>query len=188
MRTLLLLLLAAAGAAAAQNTNDGPSGPQNVPRPKSNWELEQEQRNPVESPVALPALPRDADLIEFYVSNMVSFRFFIDAASLSVGPDRVVRYTLVARSPSGIANVSHEGIRCADLSYRIYAYGQDGRWAAARNAEWREIEPKTVQRWHNELRLRFFCIGRAAILSAADGLEALRHGGLPGSATRPGWR
>ncbi len=145
---------------------------------KSDWELEQERREWKEGDLKLPAYPKADALVEFHVSSASSFRFFIDAASLAPGPDGVVRYTLFARSPSGVANVSYEGIRCATSSYKVYAIGSDGRWTA-RQSDWREIEARSVQRWHNELRSRYFCPSSIPIATAAEGLDALRRGGHP---------
>jgi hypothetical protein len=188
LRLLAALLLVLAGAAAAQNTNDpiNPTGPRVGPAPKSEWELREERNRPIDA-VALPAWPANADLIEFQVNNTVSFRFFIDAASLTVGPDHVVRYTLIARSPSGVANVSFEGMRCADALYTVYAYGQDGKWQRSA-ADWRPIEFKPTQNWHFELRARYFCPQRrGTIFTAAEGIDALKRGGHPGVAARPGY-
>jgi len=172
-----------AGAAAAQNTNDPRDNRDS--RGPSDWEAERKRGQ--ESAVALPPLPRTADLIEFWVSNSTAFRFFIDAASISVSEDHIVRYTFVARSPSGVANVSYEGMRCKEGQYRIYAYAQDGKWLP-RNNEWQTIEPNAIARWHNELRLRYFCANRrGALLSKEEGIEALRRGGHPGAFARPGY-
>jgi hypothetical protein len=183
VRALLAALLAAlaAGAAWAQNTNDPrvPSGP--MPRgaqDKSDWEIEQERRQETGGEAAPPAWPKDANLVEFNGGNVTTFRFFIDSASLTVASG-VVRYALVARSPSGVSNYSYEGMRCEGAGQvRIYAYGQDGRWVAQRS-EWREIQPKVVQSWHQELRSRYFCPNRIPVASAAEGLDALRRGGHP---------
>jgi len=150
---------------------------------KSDWELEQERRDWKEAEARLPPYPGGEGLIEFFVSGASSFRFFIDPASLSVGADGVVRYTLVARSPSGVANISHEGIRCAAKAYKVFAFGNDGRWTAG-GSDWREIEPKSVQRWHNELYGRYFCTNQLMIYSVAEGLDALHRGGHPSLADR----
>jgi hypothetical protein len=151
---------------------------------KSEWEREQEAREFKEVDLPLPALPKKEALIEFFVSGASSFRFFIDQASLSVGPDNVVRYTLVARSASGYENISYEGIRCNSGAYnggtyRLYAFANDGHWSKNSTAEWQAIEPKSVQRWHNVLRGQFFCPNRLTILTSAEGLDALRRGGHP---------
>jgi CNP1-like family protein len=148
---------------------------------KSDWEREQERREFTDGEVALPAPPAKDGLIEFFVSSASTFRFYIDAKSLSVGQDGVVRYTLVARSPSGAETVTHEGMRCSGQQalYRVYAFGNDGKWSRNPGTDWKTVEPKSVQRWHNALRGNFFCPARYPIQSAAEGLDALRRGGHP---------
>jgi hypothetical protein len=175
MRLLPLLLAVVAGVAAAQRTND--PGEFSGQQPQRSSESESDRRDRPESGVKLPAWPKNENLLEFRASSLSSFRFFIDAASLSVEPDRVVRYTLVARSGSGVTNISYEGMRCDSGTVKTYAYGQDGRWNV-RESEWRDIE---VGRWHSELRAGYLCVNRtAAIFSAKDGLDALRRGHNPG--------
>ena len=155
-------------------------------QPKSDWELEQEERSWSESNFQLPAYPKGDDLIEFYVSAATEFKFFIDRASLSISPEGVVRYTLLARSPSGAENVTYEGIRCKTGAYRIYAYGRTGGTWAPRASDWRPIEPKSVQRWHQALWREYFCPQKVPIYDVAEGIDALRRGGHPNSgAVRP---
>ncbi len=149
--------------------------------PKSEWELEQERLNWKEGELKLPAYPGAKGLIEFFVSGTTSFKFFIDPASLSVGADGVVRYTLVARSPSGVANISYEGVHCRTKAYRVFALGHDGRWVT-QDSRWRDTESKSIQRWHVELRTRYFCPDGLSIATAAEGVDALRRGGHPGIA------
>ena len=156
-------------------------------QPKSDWELEQEERSWTEGALQLPAYPKGEDLIEFYVSAATEFKFFIDRASLSVSPEGVVRYTLLARSPSGAENVTYEGIRCKTGTYRIYAYGRAGGTWAPRASDWRSIEPRSVQRWHQALWREYFCPQKVPIDDVAEGIDALRRGGHPNSgAARPG--
>ena len=153
-------------------------------QPKTDWETQEDQRNWKEVDAAIPAYPKPENLIEFQVSALAAFRFFIDGASLSVGEDGVVRYTLVARSPNGVDNVSFEGIRCEAGLYRIYATGRSNRtWSPRHQSEWREIEPKTIQRWHQALRREYFCPQNAIIGDAAEGVDALRRGGHPRKAS-----
>ena len=68
---------------------------------QSDWERAHEAQGWQESRVALPPYPKKASLIQFDVGAGTDFRFLIDAGSLSVGSDGVVRYVLVARSPQG---------------------------------------------------------------------------------------
>lgn len=148
---------------------------------KSDWEEANEEKNWREGSYVLPAYPAEEDLIEFFVSAASRFRFFVDAKSLSVSPDGVVRYTLVARSEGGAENVSFEGIRCSAGSYRIYATGhRDGTWSA-RPTDWRPIDPKSVARWHQALRREYFCPKGGHLRSAAEGVAALRSGRHPDS-------
>jgi len=139
-----------------------------------------------EDDVALPAFPRPADLLPFFVSAASDFAFFIDGASLSAGKDGVVRYTVVARSPQGARSVVFEGLRCDTREVRGYATGRaDGSWSR-RDTPWRRIEARNVQRWHNALATEYFCPGRSPIRSAAEGVDALRQGGHPRSKNAPG--
>jgi hypothetical protein len=179
----LALFVAAACAAGSAQAQPVPEDRGREQRFKSDYEQEQDRLNWREGEVKLPAYPRDEGLIEFFVSGASSFRFFIDPASLSPGRDGVVRYTLIARSPSGYANVSYEGIRCATSSYRVYALGNNGSWRP-QDSEWRAIEPKSVQRWHLELRSRYFCPVRMPIWTAAEGVDALRRGGHPAASSK----
>ena len=151
-------------------------------QPKSDWEIEVERRGWKEGEYKLPALPRPEDLIEFFVSAASNFRFFVDPQSLSVGKDGVVRYTLLARSPSGAENITYEGIRCAAGSVRVYAYGRPGGSWAERDSDWRPIEPKSLQRWHNALWREYFCPMKVPIFDPAEGIDALRRGGHPNAA------
>ena len=128
--------------------------------------------------VKLPAFPQPADLVEFNIGAATSFRFYIDAKSLSVSDDGVVRYTLVARSTSGAESVSYEGMRCSSGTYKVYAYGRrDGGWTE-RQSDWRPIEPKSVS-WHQSLRREFFCPHQHPIDSPEEGIRALRLGRHP---------
>ena len=146
--------------------------------PTSDWERKQETALPAADQVPpLPRYPLSRDLVEFYVAATNEFRFFIDPASLGVG-NGVVHYVLVARSGAGAENVSFEGMRCDSGEVRIYAVGRDGGWFG-RPGEWRAIQPRSVQRWHNALYREYFCPQREAIASAREGVEALRRGGHP---------
>jgi hypothetical protein len=126
----------------------------------------------------LPPAPKSGDLVPFYVGP-TPFAFFVDRASVKVGQDGVVRYTLIARSRSGATNVSYEGIRCATYSRRAYAFGEpDGNWSQARNAQWVPIDrlaadPQTA------LANDFFCPDRGPVRTTEEALRALALGNRP---------
>ncbi len=140
----------------------------------------------VEAELQLPAFPEEANLREFHVSELTTHRFYIDAASLSVGADGVVRYVLVVRTSGGATNISYEGIRCAGNELKIYATGRaepeggkGGQWSETRRSEWRRIENKPVNRHHAALTRGYFCPLGTPIRTPAEGREALRLGRHP---------
>jgi hypothetical protein len=129
-----------------------------APRPlQSDWELAHLANAPEEQEVAPPRYPSGADLIAFDVSERPGFRFFIDPASVSVGADRIVRYTLVARSPQGVDNVSFEGMRCATREYRIYAVGHEDRSWSTHESPWQTLRGSAVPPARRVLDREYFC-------------------------------
>jgi hypothetical protein len=150
---------------------------------KSDWERQNEgrlARDESDAPAAdrLPAFPRNENLTEFTVSPPSGFRFFVDRTSISVGKDRIVRFVLVARSPSGVDNISYEGINCREREYRIYAVGRaDGSWVS-RPGEWRAIA-QSPQPGQGTLQREYFCPGGIATADASDAVKALQRGGHP---------
>lgn len=127
-----------------------------------------------------PAFPKPENLREFYVSAIASNTFLIDASTLAVGSDGVVRYVLVVRTAGGAENISFEGMRCSDMSWKLYATGShDGRWSRARISEWRAIENKLINRHHAALSRDYFCPNGNPILGPDEGRNALRLGKHP---------
>jgi len=137
-----------------------------------------------EAEVELPAFPQPGNLREFYVSGATTHKFAIDATTLSVGKDGVVRYVLVVQTSGGATNTSFEGIRCESGEFKIYATGHpDGQWARVRQnprqSEWRRIENKPVNRHHAALARELFCPNGTPLRNPAEGREALRLGRHP---------
>ena len=147
------------------------------PVEQSEWERENRKPVPVEGQVDLPAFPLTARLIEFDKGEGGDFRYFIDRATLSVDKEGVVRYVLVARSSSGVQNVTYEGLRCETAEYRFYAFGRaDGTWSRSRS-DWRSLQQAPpLQR---ALYADYFCPQKVPIINAADGVRALEQGGNP---------
>lgn len=159
----ILLAAALSGAALAQ--------------PKSDWEIKMEERNWQEVETKLPPYPKPENLIEFEASAANPFRFFVDSESIVAGADGAIRYTLVARSPSGNDNVSYNGLRCKTNAHKVYATGRsDKTWALARDSEWKEVLPRSVSRQNQALMRDFFCPAGVPILSREEGVDALRRG------------
>jgi hypothetical protein len=173
---LSLLTLGAISPALAQTSHyglgSGPdSGIQYTPEETAPWQ---------ELEVEPPAFPRPENLREFYVSALASNTFLIDASTLAVGSDGVVRYVLVVRTAGGAENTSFEGIRCSDNTWKLYATGsRGGQWSKARISEWRPIENKPINRHHAALSRDFFCPNGNPILTPDEGRNALRLGKHP---------
>ncbi len=128
--------------------------------------------------VQFPAPPSPENLQSFEVSALTSNRFFIDLASLSVGEDGVVRYTLVIDAPEGGRTVTYEGMRCQTRERRIYASGRrDGSWTKSRNNRWASLQATSVNRHHAALYLDYFC-PNGGIMSDVEMIRlALKRGG-----------
>lgn len=128
----------------------------------------------------LPEYPRPQNYLPFKVTAESPFDFFVDAKSISVGTDGVVRYALIAKSQNGAINVSYEGIRCSERQVRVYAYGRsDSTWSRARASSWHAVSSDARNAQQLVLYKDFFCPGRGRIVTAEEGIRALRSGVHP---------
>jgi hypothetical protein len=79
-------------------------------------------------------------LLTFDVSSGSSMVYGVDPATLSITPDDIVRYVIVATSPSGVRNAFYEGIRCLSGEYKTYArHTPGGGWVNVTNPEWKTM-------------------------------------------------
>ncbi|MGH8661777.1 MAG: CNP1-like family protein [Burkholderiales bacterium] len=125
----------------------------------------------------IPSYPRSGDLIPFEAGAASPHRFYLDARSLSVGEDGVVRYTLVVKTAGGATNVTFEGIRCELRQQKIYAVGHpNGSWARARNPQWRRIDFQDANHHHHALYGEYLCSGRLPVQSERELLQRLKYG------------
>jgi hypothetical protein len=105
---------------------------------------------------------------------------FVDTASISVGKDRVVRYTVVIEATGGARNVSFEGLRCESGERRLYAYGHpDGTWskARARNAGWETIKFRSLLSYQKALFEDHFCPDGIRVKDGAEAVRNLKQAG-----------
>jgi hypothetical protein len=125
--------------------------------------------------IQLPAAPTAENLLPFYVSATATQSFAIDAKSLTVGADGVIRYTLLTTSTSGARNVSYEGIRCQSFEKKLYAFGrQDGTWSRSRHDQWEPIVRNAANRQHATLAQDYFCRNLTIADNAEKMLERIR--------------
>jgi hypothetical protein len=160
---LLVILLAACALAwtagcgssrgdAPKVTYRGDSGPNKVPD-EGPWK---------ESQIALPPYPRDQDLIRFELTGQTTNRFYIDGPSLTVDPDKVVRFALVIKSLDQASTATYAGVNCTTGEWKEYAYGRDGqRWEAIKEPEWRAIHDQRINNYQHTLATEFLCTGGA---------------------------
>lgn len=132
----------------------------------------------VELSAQLPPTPKAENLVEFNVSSATRNRHFVDTESISVGEDKVVRYTVVIDAAGGARNVSFEGLRCATGERRLYAYGHpDGTWSKARNAQWEGIKMRSLLSYHKALFEDHFCPDGINVRDAREAVHNLRRAG-----------
>ena len=123
------------------------------------FDIEFENDKPwVELSAQLPPYPKAENLVEFNVSSATRHKHFVDTASISVGEDKVVHYTVVIEAAGGAKNVSFEGMRCDTGERRLYAYGHpDGTWSKARRSGWEGIKFRSLLSYHKALYEDHFC-------------------------------
>jgi len=138
-----------------------------------------------ETEFKLPPGSKPGNLLSFEPSSATRNRFYVDAQSIAVGADGVVRYTLVIRSPSGAENVSFEGIRCETFEQKIYAYGRrDGTWSPVKTAEWRPIDNNEIDHRHIVLARDYFCPDNRIVKSPEVAIQRFKYPGPPAGGTR----
>lgn len=136
-----------------------------------------EEKAWVEIEPDLPASPDVSSLVRIDVGSTSSNRFEIDASSVTVAADEVIRYIIVITSPGGARNVSFEGMRCATAERRLYALGRaDGSWAKARTSRWQPILENSLNRHHAALFRDYFCTTGGSVSNTAEARRVLATG------------
>lgn len=123
--------------------------------------------------LALPPAPRQENLESVTLLNVTKNTVALDRKALVVGSDDVVRYTLVITSPSGVRNVSYEGIRCDPNEWKVYAIGRtDGTWSTVSDPQWKEVQNRDYNDIHYTLAKESFCGLNGAPLPSAEAIFA----------------
>lgn len=95
--------------------------------------------------------------------------------------DGVVRYVMVAASPSGAKNVMYEGLHCARGEVKTYARAaSDGRWNKVKNPEWRSVYGNSPSPHALRFARAGACDNAAPALSVQELLARLKVIPLPG--------
>ncbi len=125
----------------------------------------------------IPSHPKPEDLLPFALASYSPHRFFVDARSLSLGEDGVMRYVLVVKTAGGATNVTFEGMRCETREQKYYAVGQpQGGWLRARDPQWRRIGRQDMGQ-HGALFDGYFCANPLYPATPKEAIWQLKYGG-----------
>ena len=140
-------------------------------------DFDEETKSWKEIQAQIPPYPKPQNLILLEAGSATSHKFYVDAASVSVGEDGVVRYTTVIKAAGGATNVAFEGMRCETREGKLYAIGHaDGTWVRARNPKWQRILLRDLKPHHYVLYREYFCPSPAVPTPPRLAIEALRRG------------
>ena len=132
-----------------------------------------------EEKIKPPAAPDMGKLIPFEVSVSNDNRFLVDPASISIGKDGVVRFTVVIES-SGARTINYEGLRCNTRERRLYAFGQaDGSWIESKGSSWilmHKQQHKMINAYPAVLADEYFCVDREPPKDPAEAIQRLKLG------------
>jgi hypothetical protein len=120
-----------------------------------------------------PAL-RTQGLIDLEIPRS-ALRYGIDPASITLGPDGIVRYVVVAQSPSGTVNAMYEGLHCKTAEVKVYArHNPDSGWVAAKEPAWMPLHGASQTRHSLVIARGGACMGHGPNRSVAQIVRDLR--------------
>lgn len=128
-----------------------------------------------ESETPAPPAFNPANLLPLDMPPYVTLKVGIDPATLSITPDGIVRYVVVARSNSGTITAFYEGILCARGEVKSYARTQsDGQWRLVAKPRWRALNDNQPSPHARVFARQGACDGSTAASSVADIVRALK--------------
>ena len=108
-------------------------------------------------------------LIPIEMPSYVSLRFGIDPATLSITPDGVVRYVVVATNATGSINAMYEGLRCATGEVKTFArHGTSGQWSLSADPQWQNWDGNLPSKHAMALAKQGLCEGRSVAASSVS--------------------
>lgn len=115
-----------------------------------------------ESESVLPVAP-SAENLTVLVSDRFQdeYEYVIDRNSVSLQSDKVFRYTVVIRTPTGISNGFYEGIHCKTRQFKTYGILTQSGFLTTTNITWQPI-PLSGLAIHRAVLLdEFVCTGHS---------------------------
>jgi len=129
-----------------------------------------------ESEAPPPPAFNSKQLIAIDMPRYVTLKFGVDPTTLTITPDGIVRYVMVATNASGSVNAMYEGIRCASGEVKTYArYSPSGHWSAVKNPQWQGLNDNLPSRHALALARQGACQGHSTPgNSVAEIVKALK--------------
>ena len=115
----------------------------------------------VESSLDLPTqLPEEKNLRPFRTGPDTVLTFLLDTTSLKIGSEKVIRYVIVIKNPSGSSSIKYEGIRCDTFEYKpLGIVGIDNKWVATPSSQWKPIPNQGYNQYQATLGRSGLCTG-----------------------------
>lgn len=115
-----------------------------------------------ESEAPAPPAFSQSQLIPINMPSYVSLRLGVDPATLSITPDGIVHYVVLAINANGSVNAMYEGIRCASAEVKTYARANtNGAWSPVPDPQWRKLNDNQPSRHALALARQGLCEGRS---------------------------
>ena len=130
-----------------------------------------------ESNVPPPPAYDMSKLLTFEVTRSSPLLYGIDPATVSISnSDGIVRYVVVATTPSGAKNVIYEGLRCATGEVKTYARGNpDGTWMPVANSQWKSAYDISLPRHSLRFAKVAACQQAAPVSSVRELVRKLKN-------------
>jgi CNP1-like family len=115
-------------------------------------------------------------LVPFEVSNSSPMKWGFDPDTMKITPDGIVRYVVVAQSPSGVVNAMYEAVRCTTSEWKTYArFNQDSGWNLAADPQWRPLRGYQPSNHAMRLAQQGMCTGGAPAQSVRQVVRSVQQ-------------
>ena len=94
-----------------------------------------------------------------------NLRWGVDPASITIGPDGVVRYVVVAAGPSAVNGI-YEGVRCGTGEVKAHMRHSGDQWHAVSDPDWKPLHGNGAARHSLTIARTGACLGHAPNRSA----------------------
>ncbi|WP_297575805.1 CNP1-like family protein [uncultured Deefgea sp.] len=97
-----------------------------------------------------------------FAQEIKNNNYYLSLDSLSLGPDRIVRYVIVVTPKAGgPKNILFEGIDCKSNQYRTYAWGNPNQneWQKSTQVKWKPLSKNQYNAWQGSLSDNFCQMG-----------------------------